>query len=202
MAISIACSWNRGTPSVRSKISSSSLRWVFHRFFTVAPAQVGMHHIALYRPGPYDGHLDHQVIKFPWSQPWQHRHLRAAFDLENTQRIGPADHVINFGIVLRDVGQRKILTVMKFRQVECLADAGEHAQRQHIHFQKTERFDIILVPFDIGTVFHPCVQDRAEVGELYPRDHKTARMLAKLARETNILPRKLQDFHQVRVVRD
>src|SRR3974390_3070040 len=34
-------------------------------FLAVAPAKIGMHHVALDRAWPYNGHLDDEVVEFP-----------------------------------------------------------------------------------------------------------------------------------------
>ena len=48
-----------------------------------AAAQIGMHHVALDRPGAHDRHLDHQIVEAARFQTRQHGHLRAAFDLKH-----------------------------------------------------------------------------------------------------------------------
>ncbi len=41
----------------------------------------------------------------------QHAHLGPAFDLEDADRIGSAQHVIGQGIVLRDRGEVVVLAI-------------------------------------------------------------------------------------------
>ena len=60
-----------------------------HGLEALAPSQVGMHHVALDRPGPHDRHLDDEVVEGPGLQPRQHRHLRAALDLEGPDACRP-----------------------------------------------------------------------------------------------------------------
>ena len=76
---------------------------VFRLFLSLAAAQIGMDHVALDRPGPDDRHLDDEVVEFARLQPRQHAHLGAALDLEDAERVGAADHVVDlassFGIV-------------------------------------------------------------------------------------------------------
>ena len=64
------------------------------RLLAFPAAQIGMDHVALDRAGPDDGHLDDEVIEGPRLDARQHRHLRAAFDLEDAQRVGAADHFV------------------------------------------------------------------------------------------------------------
>ena len=64
IASCITCSWKIGTPSVRSSTLSHRRR----SDSRPAPrrcraAQVRMHHVALDRPGPHDGDLDHEVVE-------------------------------------------------------------------------------------------------------------------------------------------
>ena len=52
------------------------------RLLALAPAQIRMNHVALDRSWTYDRNLDDQIVEGGWLDPRQHRHLRAAFDLE------------------------------------------------------------------------------------------------------------------------
>ena len=72
---------------------------------------------------------------------------------------------------------------MLAQEREAFGKAGEHAQRQHIHLEHAERFDIVLVPGDDGAVLHRGVFDGHELVEAAARDEKAARMLRKVARE-------------------
>jgi len=58
---------------------------VFDRFLARAPAQIGVHHVALDRPGTHDRDLDDEIVEFLGLQSRQHRHLGAALDLEDAQ---------------------------------------------------------------------------------------------------------------------
>src|SRR5690606_40838786 len=57
--------------------------------------EVRVNHIALDGPRPHDRHFDYQIVELPRPQPWQHVHLRPAFDLEYANGISLAQHVIN-----------------------------------------------------------------------------------------------------------
>ncbi len=74
--------------SSSSSLSNSDRRTEFDLLQSLLPPQIGMHHVALDRPGPDDRNFNHQVIKFLRLQPRQHRHLRAAFDLEHADGVG------------------------------------------------------------------------------------------------------------------
>ena len=62
----------------------------------IAPAQIGMHHVALDRPRPHDRDLDDEIVEALRLEARQHRHLRAALDLEHADRIGARQHVVDF----------------------------------------------------------------------------------------------------------
>src|SRR4029079_9447807 len=105
-----------------------------------------MNHVALDWPWPHDRDLDDEVIEDAGAKPRQHVHLRPALDLEYANRVSLAQHVIHGGIVARHRAERDVLAVMLAQEGEGLADAGEHAEAEHIDFQQAERVKIILVP--------------------------------------------------------
>ena len=102
IATRIACSWNSGTPSVLPSTFSSSGFGYYDRLLAFAAAQIGMHHVALDRAGPDDRDLDDEVVEGPRLHPRQHRHLRAALDLEGAERVGLADHRVGARVLGRD----------------------------------------------------------------------------------------------------
>ena len=51
---------------------------------------------------------------------------------------------------------------MALQKTERLADAGQHAQSQHVDFQHAEAFQVILVPFNDGAVLHGGILDGNE----------------------------------------
>jgi len=64
------------------------------------PLQIGVYHVALNRPWPDNRHLDHQIIKASGLEARQHAHLGPALDLEHADRVGAADHVIDFRLLV------------------------------------------------------------------------------------------------------
>ena len=68
-------------------------------------------------------------------------------------------HVVNNWIVARHGAEADVPAVMLFQQGKRLADAGEHAEAEHVDFQQAERIEIVLVPFDHGAVLHGGVAD-------------------------------------------
>ncbi len=141
-----------------------------------------MHHVALDRAGPHDRDLDDEIVEGARFQARQHVHLRAAFDLEHAERLAPLQHLVNFVVVLRlDVGQLVSLPLVVGDQVEAFADAGQHAQRQHIDLHHAQRVDVVLVPFDEGAVVHRGVADRHIGIEPILRQHIAADMLRQVS---------------------
>ena len=199
MAIFIACSWNRGTPMVLPSTSRSSSEGKIDRLDAVAAAQIGVDHVALDRAGADDRDLDHQIVEGARLEPRQHRHLRPALDLEHADRIGAAQHLVDGGVLGRDGGELEGDAVMRAQQLEALADAGEHAERQHVDLEHLQRVEIVLVPLDHGAVGHGRVLDRDQLAQGALRDDEAADMLAEVAREAHQLLGQLDGQAQGRV---
>ena len=89
-----------------------------------------MHHVALDRTGPDDRHLDDEIVEGPRLHPRQHRHLRAAFDLEGAERVGLADHRVGARVLRRDGREIEIDALVLGQQIEAALHAGQHAERQ------------------------------------------------------------------------
>ena len=142
-----------------------------------------MHHVALDRSRPHDRDLDHQVVEFLRLEPRQHRHLRAALDLEHADRVGAAEHAVDRGVFGRDRGERELLAVMRFGERQRLAQAGEHAEAEHIDLEDAERVEIVLVPFDEGAVLHRRIGDRHHLVEPAAGHDEAADVLREMAGE-------------------
>ena len=148
----------------------------------VPPAQIRMHHVALDRAGAHDRHFDDEIVEFARLQARQHVHLRAALDLEHAERF-------TRGTACRrpacrpavDGRQFPALAFVIVDQVKAFADAGQHAQRQHVDLHHAERVDVVLVPFDEGAVVHRGVADRHIGVEPVLRQHVAADMLRQMA---------------------
>jgi len=129
------------------------------RLDAAAATKIGVNHVALDRSGPHDRHLDDEVVEATRTEPRQHVHLSAAFNLKDTNRIGPAEHVVN-GLVLGGYGGKRTgQSIPAFHQLETFADAGEHAQAEDIHLEDAQCINVILVPFDDGSILHGSVAD-------------------------------------------
>ena len=158
-----------------------------------------MDHVALDRPRPDDRDLDDQVVEAARLQPRQHVHLRPALDLEHAERIALAQHVVDLRHLLRDGRQLPPLAVMLLDQVEAFADAGQHAEREHVDLEDAELLDVVLVPFDEGAVVHRAIADRHRLGQRPLGQDEAADMLRQMARHADQLLGELDRPPQVRV---
>ena len=155
-----------------------------HRLHAPAPAQIGVNHVALDRPRTHDRHLDHQIVESGRLQPGQHRHLGPALDLEHAHRVRPLDHLVDPRILRGHIPEGVADAVVPLQQLERAADAGEHAQPQHIHLDEPQRLQIILVPLDHRAVFHGGVLDGNDLAQRLAGDDEPARVLGQVAWET------------------
>ena len=62
--------------------------------------------------------------------PRQHRHLRAALDLEDAERVGLADHRVGARVLGRDGGEVEVDALVLGQEIEAALHAGQHAERQ------------------------------------------------------------------------
>ncbi len=90
---------------------------------------------------------------------------------------------------------------MRRQQVEGLAQAGEHAEAEHVDLEDPQRVDVVLVPFDDGAVLHRRVLDRAELVEPALGDDEAADMLAEVAGKADDLVDEDEGLAQTPVAR-
>src|SRR3546814_5475509 len=96
--------------------------------------------IALDRAGADDRHLYDEIIEYLGFQPRQHVDLRPAFDLEHADAVAPFQHLVDGFVIALDIDlQRPVAQPMLAHQVEAFADAGQHAEREHIDLHQPER---------------------------------------------------------------
>ena len=182
--------------AVRSFQDAPELSGIFDVLVVLDPVlQVGMHHAALDGAGPHDRHLDDEVVVGARLQPRQHRHLRPALDLEHADRIGLAQHVEHGGID-RIHADGALLAVVLLDQVEALAQAGQHAEPQHVDLVDPESVEVVLVPFDDGAVLHGGILDRHQLVEPPVGQHEAADMLREMTRKAAQRSRQFERQHQ------
>ena len=105
----IACSWNKRHAEGLAQDVAHGFTGVFHRLLAVASPQVRVDHVPLDRTRADDRHLDDQVVELLRLQPRQHAHLCAGFDLEDADRVGPLNHLVNRGVFGGNGGQGRAI---------------------------------------------------------------------------------------------
>ena len=140
-----------------------------------------MYHVALDRAGADDRDLDHQIVEAARAEARQEIHLRPALDLEDAEAVRAAEHVVDRRVLRRQAGQRIPRAVFGGDQIEGLADAGQHAERQDVDLEDAERVDVVLVPADHRAVVHRGVLDGHQLVEPAFGDDETADMLREVA---------------------
>ena len=159
-----------------------------------------MDHVALDRAGAHDRHLDHEVVEGLGLHPRQHRHLRAALDLEHAEGIGAPDHRVGRAVLRRDRGEVVRVVLDLGQKVEGAAQAAEHAEPEHVDLHEFQGVDVVLVPFDDLTVGHRRGLDRDQLVEAVQRQHEAAGMLREVARRADQLAGDLERQAQAPVV--
>src|SRR3546814_16529278 len=106
-----------------------------------------MDHIALDRAGAHDRDLDHQVVEAFGLDPRQHRHLGAAFDLEDAQGIGLLDHYIDRRIIVLQVGNADRNPRMLAKQFDRHLTGAEHVESEHLDIHGLADVDNVFITF-------------------------------------------------------
>ena len=150
------------------------------KLFTVSSPQIRMHHATLDRPGSHDRYLNDKVIELFGLEPGQHRHLRPGLDLEHPDRIRTANHFVGLGVFSRHRGQAQVEVAVATQQVKTAANGTEHAQRQDIDLEQTDRIQVVLVPLNDGALGHGRVLHRHQGVEWLLGNDKATRMLGQV----------------------
>ena len=109
-------------------------------------------------------------------EPRQHRHLRAALDLENADRIRAADPVVGPRIVRRDPVERQAPAIMLLDQPKTEIELREGAEPQQVHLEQAEILQVVLVPLDDRPAGPRRVLDRHQVVDRLVAEQEPARM--------------------------
>ncbi len=88
---------------------------------------------------------------------------------------------------------------MLLQKIERAAQAGQHAEREHVDLEDAQRVEVIFVPFDDGAIFHRGVLDRNELVEPAAGDDEPADMLRQVAGKADQLARERQHLGQARI---
>ena len=153
------------------------------RFFPGAPRQIRMHHVALDRTRPDDRDFDHDIVKTFRFHPRQRRHLRAAFDLENADRVGLLHHLESRRVIFRDVREieRPAAFATKFKRI---LHHRHHAEAEQIDFHDAEIFAIILVPLRDDPARHGRIFQRHKRAEFVLANNHPAGVLPEMPRQS------------------
>jgi hypothetical protein len=130
-------------------------------FQALAPADVGVHRPALDGTGPDQRHLHHQVVERLRSQAGQRGHLGPGLDLEHADRVGPAQHGVDLG-VLGQRGQADLVAMGLAHQVEGAVQRLQHAQAQQVELDQAHGRAVVLVPLQHRAQGHGLVLARAD----------------------------------------
>jgi hypothetical protein len=141
------------------------------------------------------------IVEAARFQARQHRHLRAAFDLEHADRVGEREHVVDRFVFLRQRGERIVLAVMLRQEIEPAPQAAQHAEREHVDLHQAERVDIVLVPFDEGPLVHGGISNGDGLVERFAGEHEAADMLREVARESDQFVGKDDGLADRRIIR-
>ena len=117
----------------------------------------------------------------------QRRHLRAALDLEDPDRVRGADHVVDGGVLRRDRGELEIQSVMITQHLQRVPDRREHPQPQQVELHQPDPRAVVLVPLQDRPVGHAGPLDRAHLADRSVADHHAAGVDAEVAREVQQL---------------
>ena len=177
--------------------------------------EVGMNHAALDRSGTNDRDLDDEIVELLRPEPRQHRHLRAALDLEDAERVGAMGHLVDprarpivpgqgrgqiLALLIENAGERQVHAVVDVHHLEGAADAGQHAEREDVDLEDFEGVDVVLVPLDDGAILHRRIRDGDEEIELVAGDDEAADVLAQVTRKAHELAGDLDGLAQGRLV--
>ncbi len=158
-----------------------------HGLLALAPAQIGVDHVALDRARAHDRHLDHQVVEGAGLDAGQHGHLRPALDLEDPESVGLADHRVGARILGGDGGEVQVDSFVDLQQVQTALHAAHHAERQAVDLHELQGVDVVFVPLDHLAVLHRRRLDRHQFVEPVARQDEAARVLGQMARGTHQL---------------
>ncbi len=161
-----------------------------------------MHHVALDRPRPHDRDFDDEIVEALRLQPRQHRHLRAAFDLEHADRIGARQHVVDG----RDRPAAAWRANNPCRNAACRRSSP---RRRQLSMPSASTSTFIRPSVSMSSLSHS-MKVRSSMAALpmgtvssrrSAREHEAADMLRQMAREADQLVGKRDRLADRRIVR-
>ena len=146
-----------------------------------AAADVGVDGVALNGPGPDEGHLDRQVVEAARLHPGQGPHLGPALDLEDPDRVGPAQEVVDL-VLLGQLGQVDGDPVELAHQVDHAVQRLEHAQPEQVELHQPDGGTVVLVPLQHAAPGHAPPLHRADLDHRPVAQHHAGGVDAQMAR--------------------
>ena len=101
---------------------------VRHLFLPELAPHERVHGTTLDGPRPDQGDLNHEVVEPPRLQARQQPHLRARFDLKDPDRIGPAQHVVDPLLLLRNRRELPHLPRGVANEIETVLQGRQHPE--------------------------------------------------------------------------
>ena len=150
---------------------------------------VRVHRLALDRAGSHERHLHRQVVEVLRAGLQQALHLRAALDLEDADRVGRLDLLVDALVVERDAREVDRLAAQPRDAVDRILDRGQHPEPEQVDLQEPGVAAAVLVPLADLPAGHRRRLHRDEIDERTRRDDHSARVLADVTREPGDLLR-------------
>src|SRR5918993_79928 len=94
------------------------------RFESLSAAKVGVQHLADDGSGSDDRDLNDDVVEASRAQARERGHLRAALHLEEPDRVGFLERVVDLLIVLRKMREIDLDVAVALNEAECVFEYG------------------------------------------------------------------------------
>ena len=154
-----------------------------HFFAFLAAKDEGIHHLADDGAGTDDRHLHHDVVETLGKQAGQRRHLRAAFHLEQSHRVGLLQCGINLRVIGWKMRQVDFFVIVVVDEFDGVFKYGHHAEAEQIDFDDAHVGAIFFVPLHDDAAGHGGGLERDDGIELSLADDHAAGVLAEMARQ-------------------
>ena len=171
------------------------------RLATRGAPDVRVHRATLDRAGADERDLDDEVVEAPRLEPGQRADLGPALDLEDADRVGPAQHVVDAGLLLGDRGQRPRLAAVLADQVERVLDGAEHAEAEQVELDQAHPRAVVLVPLQHRAALHPTALDGHHLADRPLGEHHAAGVDAQVPGRLQQVVREVDDGVGHRFVR-
>ena len=127
----------------------------------------------------------HEIVEGAGLHAGEEAHLSPALHLEDPQRIGLAEHVVDGRVLRGHAGEIEPAAMVGGEKLEALAKAAQHAEPEHVHLEDPERLEVVLVPLDHGAPGHRGGADRNHLVEPSLADDEPPGMLGEVARKSD-----------------